>query len=142
MILHPDDQLCNPNFTRYIRDDFPKLKGNPHIRAALKKWGKLTDIEVNNVLSWGFPPRIDIVGIGADNFPTSINISAGLVMDFNETAKATPLPPTTKSHAVLKNARGRLVYSAGIAILGLLIEGNLRLIEKKSSHPKKKTILI
>jgi hypothetical protein len=104
----------------------------------LKKWGKLTDIDVNNVLSWGHPPRIDIVGQGAENFPTSINIPAGMVVDFNETAKATPLPPTTKSIAVLKNARGRLVYGVGVAILGLLIDGNLRLIEKKSSHPKTK----
>jgi len=130
-------QRSFPKFARYVKEEFPKLKSNIPIRRALRNWGKLSDFEIDNVLSWGFAPRIVIVStFGLDDFPNTIQLGMDMVSQFEPDSSVTPLPAATKSRAVLKNARGQLVYTVGSAILYAFVGGNLRFIDKKSSSPK------
>jgi hypothetical protein len=95
----------------------------------------MSDLDIQNCLRWGSGTFVAMTTMGVDHYPNMIEIGLKLAVAHDMDSEKTPLPPTTKSLAVMKNSRGRLVYKVGVVILLNLVEGNLRLLAKGSSTP-------
>jgi hypothetical protein len=136
MQLDDFDRSNFPKLARYLREDFPRLAAiAPPVIRGLKKWGRMSALDIQNCLRWGSGPVVAMTMIGAEHYPTKIEIGLKAAVAYEMDSQMTPLPHTTRSFAVMKNSRGGLVYRVGIVILLNLVEGNLRLLAKKSPAP-------
>ena len=130
-----------PKLARYLREDFPKLAAiAPPVIRGLKKWGRMSDLDIQNCLRWGSGPLVATTMIGIDHYPTKIEIGLKVAVAHDMDSEKAPLPHTAKSFAVMRNSHGRLVYRVGIVILLNLVEGNLRLLARQSPGPKSKNM--
>jgi hypothetical protein len=139
MYLDQATQQQYPNFTNYIKADFPVLTHNRPIIYGLKKWGKMSELQARQYLSWGNQPMIKVADftpsptIQISEFPSAIKLQTAMVSAFEGRDKlsrtevtspdGTVIPP---QYPVWHNSLGKSVHIIGVEILNLLVHGHVR----------------
>jgi len=114
------DEKSYPQFTRYLKANFPKLIHVPAVVSSVGKYGNLNFPEFTSASRYGTLPEIKITdlyhgqcsvpkayGCFRNARPAFIEIHAQVVLDF-EAASASGID---------KNANGRAVYVVGATLL-------------------------
>jgi hypothetical protein len=135
------ESIFYPKFTNYIREDIPKLRSHRLIRGALKKYGRMTDLEVETTLGWSSGPIIRTTGLYNElmitNLPFMLAVSSDLVDKFEADSKA---KSDSERPALVFNDRRQRLYHVGYSILTTLVYCNVEKVLSKSTGVSSRSI--